>query len=201
MAKQLFIFFFLFPLFIKAQKDISQGLVLPEKGIVVTATIYNGDTIPYVTLAPVVCSTDRVFKNQKQQAAWNRLKYNVKIVYPYAILASAKLKEYDHILSQLPNERERNKYTKHIEKELKDQFGEELKKLTVSQGRILIKLIDRETGHTTYDVVKSMRGSFSAFMWQGVALVFSSNLKDDYDALGDDNAIEQAIRLIENGEF
>lgn len=201
MAKKLYIFFLLFPFLSIAQKDVTQGLELPVKAILVSAVVYEGDTIPYVTLAPVVCFGDRVFKNKRQKASWDRLKYNVKVVYPYAILAAAKLKEYDKILSQIPNEKDRMYFTKLAEKQLKDQFGEELKNLTITQGRILIKLIDRETGATTYKVVKSMRGSFSAFMWQGVAIMFNSSLKEEYDAAGEDKGIEQAIRLIEAGDF
>lgn len=201
MAKKLYIFFLLIPFLSIAQKDVTQGLELPVKAILVSAVVYEGDTIPYVTLAPVVCYGDRVFKNKRQKASWDRLKYNVKVVYPYAILAAAKLKEYDKILAQIPDEKDRMYYTKLAEKQLKDQFGEELKNLTITQGRILIKLIDRETGATTYKVVKSMRGSFSAFMWQGVAVMFNSSLKEEYDAAGEDKGIEQAIRLIEAGDF
>lgn len=201
MAKKLYIFFLLFPLLGIAQKDVTQGLELPVKPILVSAVVYDGDTIPYVTLAPVVCYADYIFKNQRQKASWDRLKYNVKIVYPYAILAAAKLKEYEKVLSQIPNEKDKMYFTKLVEKQLKDQFGEELKNLTITQGRILIKLIDRETGATTYQVVKEMRGSFSAFMWQSLAVMFSSSLKDEYDAAGEDRGIEQAIKLIEAGDF
>ena len=129
------------------------------------------------------------------------MKYNVKKVYPYAILAAAKLKEYDKLLANIPDENERKRYMKLAEKQLKEEFGAELKKLSMNQGRILIKLVDRETGKTTYDIVKDMRGSFSAFMWQGVAVMFNSNLKDDYDPKGEDRAIEDAIRLVESGDF
>ena len=211
MAKRIVIFIFLLPFFSSAQNDapstlhplgkVYQGLQLPEKAIVVHATVYSGETIPYVTLTPLVCYVPRVFKNKKDAAKWDRLKYNVKKVYPYAILASAKLKEYDKLLAKIPNENERKRYMKLAEKQLKDEFGNELKKLTMTQGRILIKLVDRETGKTTYDIVKDMRGSFSAFMWQGVAVLFSSNLKDDYDGKGEDKAIEEAIKLIEGGDF
>jgi len=211
MTKRIVVFIFLLPFFSFAQKDyspaknpsgqIAPGLILPQTAITVRATIYNGDTIPFVTLAPIVCYVPRVFKNNREAAKWDRLKYNVKKVYPYAILAAAKLKEYDNLLAKIPNENERKRYTKLAEKQLKDQFGEELKNLTMTQGRILIKLIDRETGKTTYNIVKDMRGSFSAFMWQGVAVLFSSNLKDEYDGQGEDKAIEEAITLIENGDF
>jgi len=201
MAKNILIFLFLFPLFIHAQTDVTQGLQLPVQGTLVRSTIYEGDTIPFVTLPTIHCYADRVFKNKKQKAAWDRLKYNVKKVYPYAIIAAARLKEYDMLLSQFSNEAEKKRYMKRAESQLKEEFGAELKQLTMSQGRILIKLIDRETGQTSYDVVKNMRGSFSAFMWQGLALMFSSNLKDEYDAEGEDKAIEHAIKMLEAGEL
>lgn len=201
MANRTFIFLLLFPFFTHGQTDSVKGLMLPVQGILVRTTIYEGDTIPYVTLPPVVCYGDRVFKNQKQKEAWDRLKYNVKKVYPYAILAAARLKEYDLLLSKFSNENEKKKYMKLVEKQLKKEFGAELKQLTMSQGRILIKLIDRETGKTSYDLVKDMRGTLSAYMWQGLALMFNSSLKDEYDAEGEDKAIERAIKLIEAGEF
>jgi hypothetical protein len=200
MAKKFLILILLFPLLSYSQKDTTKGVQAPFKGFLVHTTVYDGDTIPYVTLPAVSCYGDRVFKNRRQAEVWTRTKYNVKKVYPYAILAAAKLKEYDKLLAQM-SESDRSKYTKLAEDQLKAEFTEELKKLSVSQGKILIKLIDRETGKTTYDVVKDMRGSFSAFMWQGVALMFDSNLKAEYDPQGDDKAIEEAIKLVENGDF
>lgn len=200
MAKKIFIFLLLLPLLANAQKDATKGLELPVAGILVHTTVYQGDTIPYVSLPAINCYTEKVFRNKRQQIAWDRTKYNVKKVYPYAILAAAKLKEYDRVLSLMP-ESDRDRYTKMAEKQLKDEFSDELKKLSVTQGKILIKLIDRETGKTTYNVVKEMRGSFSAFMYQGVALMFNSSLKSEYDPAGDDKAIEEAIRLVENGDF
>ncbi|MES2593362.1 MAG: DUF4294 domain-containing protein [Bacteroidota bacterium] len=208
MANRIIIFIFLLPFFSFAQgvapvvtPSAVQAPVLPGSGLVVRATLHNGDTIPYATLPSVVCFVPRVFKNKKDAAKWDRMKYNVKKVYPYAILAAARLKEYDKLLAQIPNENDRKRYMKLAEKQLKDEFGKELKNLTVTQGRLLIKLVDRETGKTTYDIVKDMRGSFSAFMWQGVAVMFNSSLKEDYNGAGEDKAIEDAIRLIEAGDF
>jgi hypothetical protein len=200
MARKILILLLLVPLLGNAQKDVTSGLVLPIQGVKVRTTVYEGDTIPYVVLPAISCYTEKVFRNKRQQAAWDRTKYNVKKVYPYAILAAAKLKEYDRILSQM-SESERERYTKVAENQLKEEFSDQLKQLSVNQGRILIKLIDRETGKTTYSVVKDMRGSFSAFMWQGVALMFNSSLKSEYDPQGDDKAIEEAIKLVENGDF
>jgi hypothetical protein len=201
MAKKLILIFLFLPVFSWAQQEPVKNLDTPINGVSLPAHIVNGDTLPYVNLAPVICSSTRVFKSKKEQQRWERTRYNVKKVYPYAILAAAKLKEYDRILATIPTQRERDSYMKEAEDHLTDEFGDELKKLTVTQGRVLIKLIDRETGKTTYDVVKNMRGNFSAFMWQGIALMFNSNLKTDYDAEGDDKSIELAIRLIEDGQF
>jgi hypothetical protein len=104
------------------------------------------------------------------------------------------LKEINDYKAQLSSETERKAYTKAEEKKLKKQFEGELKNLTISQGQILIKLIDRETGHTSYDLVKELRGTLQAFFWQGLARVFGSNLKTEYDSLNTDKAIEAIIR-------
>jgi len=88
-----------------------------------------------------------------------------------------------------------------VEENLKKEFTEDLKNLTITQGRILIKLIDRETGKSSYTLIKELRGSFSAFMWQSLASLFNSSLKVEYDAEGEDKPIEDAIRLIESGAF
>ena len=198
----LFLLFFFIPFAGMTQTNTTLKPAVPEIiGTLVETVYYEGDTIPYAKLGVVTCSADRVFKNYRQKAAWDRLKYNVKKVYPYAILASAKLKEYDRVLAAIPSESGKKAFMKLAEKQLKKEFSQELKNLSVNQGRILIKLIDRETGKTTYDIVKNMRGSFSAAMWQGVAIVFNSSLKSDYDAEGEEKNIELAIRMIEDGQF
>lgn len=198
----LFLLFFFIPFAGMTQTNTTLKPSVPEIiGTLVETVYYEGDTIPYAKLGVVTCSADRVFKNYRQKAAWDRLKYNVKKVYPYAILASAKLKEYDRVLATIPSESGKKAFMKLAEKQLKKEFSQELKNLSVNQGRILIKLIDRETGKTTYDIVKNMRGSFSAAMWQGVAIVFNSSLKSDYDAEGEEKNIELAIRMIEDGQF
>lgn len=192
-------FLFILPGLCFAQKEEQDNdLDIPLR---VPAIIFEGDTMPYIMLPPATCLTTRKFKNKKEAAKWTRLLYNVKKVYPYSILAAARLKEYDRILAGIPNENDRKKYMKKVEKDLQDEFAEDLKNLTITQGRILIKLINRQTGKTTYDIIKEMRGSFSAFMWQSLATLFNSTLKDDYDAKGEDKAIENAIWLIENGYF
>ena len=130
-----------------------------------------------------------------------RLIYNLKIVYPYAIMAAGKLHEMNDVFLNLKTERERNAYVKQVESELVAEFENDLKSLTITQGRLLIKLIDRETGNTSYELVRELRGSFSAFFWQTVARLFGSNLKTKFDADGEDKLIEQILILIENGQI
>lgn len=166
----------------------------------VNAEIYNGDTIPSIRFQDVYVYADYVYKNKKQYEVWTRTKYNVKKVYPYAILAAAKLKEYNTIMEKM-DEKTRKAYLKVVERQLKDEFEEPLKNLSMTQGKILLKLIDRETGNTSYTLVKDLRGDFQAFMWQSLARLFGSNMKDEYDPTGEDIMIERAIKLIEAGQF
>lgn len=165
------------------------------------AEIIDKDTVPVIDLYPVYIYTDYIYKNKRQYEQWTRIKYNVKKVYPYAILAAAKLKEYDVILEKMPNEKMKKAYIRVCEKDLKHEFEDELKDLSINQGRILMKLIDRETGKTTYEIVKEMRGSFEAVMWQAVARIFGNNMKSEYDANSEDIMIERAVKLVEAGQF
>ncbi len=165
------------------------------------AEIINNDTVPVIDLYTVNVYTDYIYKNKRQYEQWTRIKQNVKKVYPYAILAAAKLKEYDRILEKMPNERMKKAYIRVCEKDLKNEFEDELKDLSINQGRVLMKLIDRETGKTTYEIVKEMRGGFEAIMWQAVARIFGNNMKSEYDASSEDIMIERAVKLVESGQF
>lgn len=167
----------------------------------VWAEVVNGDTVPSIRLPDIWVYGEYNYKTKKQYEAWTRTKYNVKKVYPYAILAAAKLKEYNRILEKMPDEKTKKAYLKVVEKELRAEFEDPLKNLTTTQGEILLKLIDRETGETSYELVKNLRGGFQAFMWQGLARLFGSNMKAEYDPTGDDIMIERAIKLIESGQF
>ena len=166
-----------------------------------SVTLVTSDTMPLVHLPSVEISDATSAEALERLRAYNKLKRDVKKAYPYAKLAAAKFEEMEQKMATIKNKRERKKYVKETEKMLKDQFTEELKNLTVNQGRILLKLIDRETGNTSYDVIKTMRGSFNAFLWQGFARFFGSNLKDEYDPEGEDETIESIIQGIESGEI
>jgi hypothetical protein len=166
---------------------------------VVPSRIIGQDTLPYIQLDVIEIFDFKVFKNKHQASQNTRLIKNVKIVYPYARMAGETLKEYEVILGQVENERERRKILKELENEINEKYGDELKKLTFSQGKILIKLIDRETGNTSFDLVKDLRGNFLAFFYQSFARVFGYNLKVEYDPAGEDRDIEIIVRMIENG--
>ena len=184
-----------------AQTNTQDFTVPPKVGYRCRAEIINGDTLPLVLLNTVYVYTEYVFKTPRQYEQWTRVKHNVKKVYPYAILAAAKLKEYDKALEKMQDEDLKKAFLKVCEKDLRKEFEEELKDLTISQGKVLMKLIDRESGKTTYEVVKQLRGSFQAAMWQTLARLFGHNMKTEYDAQVEDIMIERAIKLVESGQF
>ncbi len=163
------------------------------------AKIVNGDTIPSFNLPTIQVSSNRIKLSEREKRNFDKLQRNVKIVYPYAKLAGLKLREYNEILSKAPNDGERRKIMKKAEAELKAQFGDELKNLTFSQGHILIKLLYRETGSTSYALVQELRGKLVAFFYQTFARLFGYNLKDTYDPEGEDKPIEIIVNLIEKG--
>ena len=167
--------------------------------IVVRATIFENDTIPLINLNPVTIYGLPVFKNKKDQRQWEKLVRNVKKVYPYARLAGIKFQEYENLILTSKSEKERKKYVNRLEKELTEQYSDELEKLTFTQGKILFKLLDRETGNSSYELVKELKGKFMAFFWHSFARIFGYNLKEKYDPYGKDVTIEQIVVLIENG--
>lgn len=169
------------------------------KGIVVLANVIDDDTIPVIPLKEVNVYAFKIIKNKREARKFSRLVRNVKKVYPYARIAGLKLNEYNDILLKTEDERERRKIMKQAEKEIKEEFGKDLKKLNYSQGKILIKLIDRETKNSSFKLVQELRGKFQAFFWQAFARIFGYNLKVKYDPKGEDRHIEMIVIMIENG--
>ncbi len=187
----LFIFIFLYShiILIGQQKEYR----------VVKYKIIDKDTVPFVEISGVEIFDFKIFKTKRQSKHNNRLIRNVKKVYPWAKLASRKLLEYETVLSNVDSDKEKRKIMKQVEKEIHEEYGGELKKLTISQGKILIKLIDRETGSSSFGLVQDFRGSFMAFFYQSFARIFGYNLKTKYDPEGEDKNIEIIVRMIENG--
>jgi hypothetical protein len=168
---------------------------------VLYGVIIDGDTLFLSSIDEVYIYPRREFDSRRDYRRYKRLIRNVKKAYPYAKLAKKKLDEIEANLGKIKSEKAQKEYIKKVEKDLMDEYEEELKKLTLTQGRILIKLIDRETGETSYELVKELRGSLSAFFWQALARLFGSNLKSEFDAEGEDKLINEIVILIENGQL
>jgi hypothetical protein len=184
--------FALAPILGQERKDTASLIRVP-------ATIENGDTLVLGSIDEVYVYSKPVFISRHDERRYWRLVYNLKIVYPYAKLAGEKLKEMNEHFLTLKNENERKAYTKQVEDEIRSRFEASLKDLNTTQGLLLIKLIDRETGKTSYALVKELRGGFSAVFWQTLARLFGYNLKTKYDPNGDDKLIEELLNAIDKG--
>jgi len=169
--------------------------------ILLESRVIDGDTLPCINLSEVKIYSLKIPKSAQEQKRLIRLIRNIKKVYPYAKLAGIKLRQYDKMLQNAKNDRERKKLMRQVEKEINSEYGPDLKKLTFSQGKILIKLIDRETGATSYNLVKELRGNFTAFFYQAFARIWGYNLKSTYDPEGDDKQIETIVKMIELGQL
>ena len=183
------------PVWCQAKTDTTKGILMPAK-------IVNGDTVVFANLEDISIPTPfskPLFENKLEEKRFNRLIYNLKKVYPYAKVARIKLTEMNQHFVTLKTDRERKDYTKQVEREIRDQFEGQLKDLTRTQGMLLIKLIDRETGKASYELVKEFSGNFSAFFWQALARLFGLNLKTKYDPMGEDKPIEDIMLAIESG--
>ncbi len=182
-----------FSLLANAQQiKVEQGYVLP--GIIV-----DGDTLALVKLPKVYVFPTLKFSSREDYLRYRRLVRDVKKVYPYAQIARKTFIEMQIGMQSYPEGNKRKKYIKQKEDELMKVYAAELKDLTIRQGRILIKLVDRELNYTSYEIIKELRGGFQATMWQGVARVFGESLKSEYDAKGEDALIERIIIMIEQG--
>lgn len=173
-----------------------------EINYVVTKTIViNGETLPVFSLREIEIVSLEIPKTKRGKRKLSKLVKNVKKVYPFAKLASVKLKKYESILLAAESDKERRKIMKKAEQEIKEEYGEKLKKLTFTQGRILIKLLDRETGESSFKLVQELRGKFTAFWYQAFAKLWGYDLKAKYDPDGEDKQIETIVRLIERGQI
>ena len=188
-----------FILFVLTEVTAQVPKQTPE-GTKVPYIIEGNDTILVINL-PVVNVTDFSPDYMKNLQAYYRLRFNVIKVYPYAKLAAVKINELNGHLALLGSNRERKRYTKEFEQQLRKDFQQSLENLSVNQGKIFIKLVDRETGHTSYDMIKDLKGSFNAFVYQTTARLFGHNLKDRYNPEGDDKTIESIVQQIESGRI
>jgi len=172
-----------------------------KERIVVYATMLDGDTIPVIILSEVNIFSLRPYKTKREARKMTKLIRSVKRVYPYAKLSGIKLREYEEILAGVEDKKTRRKIMKQAENELEEEFGDDLRDLTFSQGKILIKLVYRETGESSYDLVAELRGKFRAFFWQAFARLFGFNQKNGYAPKGEDKEIDFIVQMIEAGQL
>ncbi|MDR3118998.1 MAG: DUF4294 domain-containing protein [Mediterranea sp.] len=172
-----------------------------DKIYLVPVCVYEGDTIPCVQLREVLIFKPLKFKNEKERKEYDRLVHNVKKTLPIAKDVRRIIIETYEYLETLPNKKEKEKHIKRVEKGLKEQYTARLKTLSFSQGKLLIKLVDREANQSSYELVKAFMGPFKAGVYQAFAGLFGASLKKEYDPLGEDKLIERVILLVENGQL
>lgn len=180
---------------------LCQAQVTKTEGYLIPVCVYEGDTIPYVKTPTVYIFKPLKFKNKRQQREYNRLVYNVKKVLPISKeINRAVIETYEYMMT-LPDEKSRQKHIKAVEKSLKEQYTPRMKKLSFSQGKLLIKLVDRQTQSTGYELVKAFMGPFKAGFYQTFAALFGASLKKQYDPTGEDALTERVILLVESGQL
>jgi hypothetical protein len=156
----------------------------------------EGDTIPQSWLPTVEVKSVMTSQLKNYWQSWTRLRNAVYVTYPYAITASRVINEVNSQLQHVTDENVRKQIIKSREKELKRDFADKVTNLSVYQGKVLMKLIKRETGNSCYELIKEYKGGFNAGLWQTVAFLFSSSLKQQYDPKGDDQEIEKFVQEV-----
>lgn len=175
--------------------------IIPPGGARLGTQVIGGDTIFLAYLKDIWVFPRNNFKNKAQEKYFWRTVRDVKKALPYAKLVAMEINSMNRKLANFKTDKERKKYLSIYEKEIFKKYEADLKKMTINQGRLLLKLIDRECEKTSYDLIKTYRGNVSAFFWQGVAFVFGSNLKSEYDASDKDKMLERVIILVEAGQL
>ena len=181
-----------------AQTNPNESKWGPNDTLIVPAIIYEGESLPYKELEMVWVSNLPPEKLAKLIEEWNRLRNAVYVTYPYARIAGATINDINAQLVNVSSKRKRKEYLKTREKELRTQFQEPMENLSVYQGKILMKLINRETGNNCYDIIKEYKNGLTARVYQTVAFFFGSSLKQDWDVKDKtDRQIENFVREID----
>ena len=169
--------------------------------VTINRTFYRGDSIPNMRLHEFYCSPKPVFKNKRKQQQYDRMVRNVRYLYPLARLVRTTLIETHDYLETLPDKKARQQHISRVEKGVKEQYGPLARRLSRSQGRILVKLIDRECGQTSYEMVRAFLGPAKAAFYQVFAGLFGNSLTKHYDPEGDDKEMERIVRQVESGQI
>jgi hypothetical protein len=173
-----------------------------QRGIYDTVKVHgcieaNGDTIPCSYLPFVYVFGKLTPQQRRYQAEWTRLRNAVYVTYPYAVKASIIINQINAQLAGVTDKGKRKAIIRSREKDMKTQFADKVTALSVYQGKVLMKLIYRQTGNNCYEIIDEYKGSFNAALWQTVAVIFGSSLKQNYDPNGDDRAMESIVLDVE----
>ncbi|MDR0972888.1 MAG: DUF4294 domain-containing protein [Prevotellaceae bacterium] len=182
---------------VRAQ-DVSSGAM--PTGKFVSFVVDGGDTIPSYQLPTLYVFAPLKFKNKRQAREYDKLVRNVKIVLPIANEVYQMVIETYEYLQTLPDEKAKDKHIKAVEKSIKKQYTPRMKKLTLSQGKLLIKLVDRQCNQPSYELVKAFLGPLRAGVYQIFAGLFGASLKREYDPEGEDRLIERAVLMVQSGQ-
>jgi len=169
----------------------------PNDTIPVPAMVVDHQYVPAQTLEWTWVQVPYPKKLLERRQAWTRLRNAIYVTYPYARRAGAFMNDINARIAKMPDESERKKYILSREKDLKREFTTPLSDLSVYQGKVLMKLINRQTGNNCYNIIKEYKGGFTARFWQTVAFVFGSNLKQPYDPNGDEREMEVIVKEVE----
>lgn len=182
------------------KEDTSNPAALPVY-VQVGKAAWKGDSIPEI-ITPTIYKYGKLeFINDKQRKEYNRLVANVKKLLPIAKLARYTIIETYEYLETLPDKKSREEHIKRVEADLRKKYTPMVKKMSRSQGRLLVKLVDRECNQTGYQIAKAFVGPFKAGIYQGIGLLFGNSLNKHYDPEGDDRMTERVVRLVESGQL
>ena len=181
------------------QVDMDDPTFVPT--VKVGKVLDNGDSIQYMEMNNIYVYPNLTFKNSKQAAAYNRLVKNVKTVLPIAKEVNQIIVETYEYLETLPDKKSKDEHMKRVEKSIIKEYKPRMKKLTYSQGKLLIKLVYRECDSRSYDIIKAFLGPIRAGFYQAFASLFGASLKKDYDAEGTDRLTERVVLMVEAGQL
>lgn len=181
------------------QVDIDSPTYQPM--VRVGKALVDGDSIQYMELNNIYVYPPTTFTSEKQRQQYNRLVYNVKKVLPIAKECHAIIIETYEYLQTLPDKKARDEHLKLVEEDIKRTYTPRMKKLTYSQGKLLIKLVDRECNSTSYGLIQAILGPVKAGFYQAFAWLYGASLKKEYDPKGKDRLTERVVRMVESGQL
>lgn len=185
-------------LMVQAQENVSGQTFVPT--VKIGQTLVDGDSIQYMEMSPVYVYPEPTFKSKRQQQAYMRLVKNVKTVLPLAKQVRQIIIETAEFTETLPP-KERSAHLKRVEQAIVKEYKPQMKKLTFSQGKLLIKLVDRECNSTVYETMQAFIGPVRSGMWQAFAWMFGASLKKGYDPEGVDRLTERVVLMVEAGQL